>query len=74
MVLLGGVQTLSGPVIGAIAFVGLQEELARATDLWRLFLGLVIIGLVLAFPQGLVGFIAARFARPNADPATEALP
>jgi branched-chain amino acid transport system permease protein len=74
MVLLGGVQTLSGPVIGAIAFVGLQEELARATDLWRLFLGLVIIGLVLAFPQGLAGFIAARFARPNADPATEAVP
>jgi branched-chain amino acid transport system permease protein len=63
MVLLGGVQTVSGPVIGAIAFVGLQEEIARATNLWRLFLGLVIIVLVLAFPQGLVGFIAARFGR-----------
>jgi branched-chain amino acid transport system permease protein len=65
---------VSGPVIGAIAFVGLQEELARATDLWRLFLGLVIIALVLAFPQGLAGFIAARFAKTDADPATEAVP
>jgi branched-chain amino acid transport system permease protein len=74
MVLLGGVQTVSGPVIGAIAFVGLQEELARATDLWRLFLGLIIIGLVLAFPQGLAGFVAARFAKPNADPVPDAVP
>jgi branched-chain amino acid transport system permease protein len=63
MVLLGGVQTVSGPIIGAIAFVGLQEEIARATDLWRLFLGLVIIVLVIAFPQGIAGFVAARFGR-----------
>jgi len=74
MVLLGGVQTVSGPVIGAIAFVGLQEEIARATDLWRLFLGLIIIALVLAFPQGIVGFVAARFAKPPVDPGIEAAP
>jgi branched-chain amino acid transport system permease protein len=73
-VLLGGVQTVSGPVIGAIAFVGLQEEIARATDLWRLFLGLIIIALVLAFPQGIVGFVAARFAKPPVDPGIEAAP
>jgi branched-chain amino acid transport system permease protein len=74
MVLLGGVHAVSGPVIGAIAFVGLQEELARATDLWRLFLGLVIIGLVLAFPQGLAGFLVARFDKSSTDAATEAAP
>jgi branched-chain amino acid transport system permease protein len=73
MVLLGGVQTVSGPVIGAIAFVGLQEEIARATDLWRLFLGLVIIVLVLVFPQGIAGFIAARFDKPD-DPGIAATP
>jgi branched-chain amino acid transport system permease protein len=73
MVLLGGVQTVSGPVIGAIAFIGLQEEIARATDLWRLFLGLVIIVLVLVFPQGIAGFIAARFGKPD-DPGIAATP
>jgi branched-chain amino acid transport system permease protein len=58
MVLLGGVGTPSGPVVGALAYAGLQEELARLTDYWRLLLGLAIIALVLFFPQGLAG--AAR--------------
>ncbi len=74
MVLLGGVQTASGAVVGAIAFVGLQEEIARATDLWRLFLGLLIIALVLVFPQGIAGFLAVRFGRPQRHPGIDAVP
>jgi branched-chain amino acid transport system permease protein len=62
MVLLGGVETLSGPLAGAAVFVGLQEQLSRATDLWRLLLGLIIILLVLAFPQGIAG-AAQRLVR-----------
>jgi branched-chain amino acid transport system permease protein len=58
MVLLGGVQTLSGPILGALAFTGLNEQLVRLTELWRLVLGSVIVALVLFFPQGLAG--AAR--------------
>jgi branched-chain amino acid transport system permease protein len=57
MVLLGGVQTLAGPVLGALAFTGLHEQLVRATDYWRLVLGCVILLLVLAFPQGLAGAV-----------------
>ncbi|MXP61852.1 ABC transporter permease [Roseomonas sp. M0104] len=57
MVLLGGVQTLNGPIVGAIAYAGLQEQLARVTDYWRLLLGLVILALVLFFPRGLAGAI-----------------
>ena len=60
MVLLGGVQTLAGPVLGALAFTGLHEQLVRLTEYWRLVLGLVILLLVLVFPQGLAG--AARQA------------
>jgi branched-chain amino acid transport system permease protein len=59
MVLLGGVQTLSGPIIGALAFTGLQEQLVRLTELWRLVLGTVIVVLVLFFPQGLAGAVRA---------------
>ncbi|PHK96689.1 ABC transporter permease [Pseudoroseomonas rhizosphaerae] len=58
MVLLGGVQTVSGPILGAIAYAGLQEQLARLTELWRLLLGLVILALVLFFPRGLAGALA----------------
>ncbi len=57
MVLLGGVQTLAGPILGALAFTGLHEQLVRATDYWRLVLGGVILLLVLAFPQGLAGAV-----------------
>ncbi|MBI3709074.1 MAG: ABC transporter permease [Proteobacteria bacterium] len=63
MVLLGGVQTISGPIIGAALLAGLEEQLIRATAYWRVVLGLVIIGLVLAFPQGIAGFIAAQWER-----------
>ena len=32
MVLLGGVQTLTGPVVGAVSFTWLQDTVARSTD------------------------------------------
>jgi len=63
MVLLGGVQTLSGPVVGAAVFTWLQDTVARNTDYWRALLGATIIVLVLAFPQGIVGFAKRRFQR-----------
>jgi branched-chain amino acid transport system permease protein len=57
MVLLGGIQTLTGPVVGAAVYHFLQTEIMRATDYWRIVLGAVILLLVVAFPQGIVGFI-----------------
>lgn len=63
MVLMGGIQTLSGPVVGAALFHLLEAEAMRATDWWRLVLGLVILVLVLAFPKGIVGFVRDRLVR-----------
>jgi len=63
MVLLGGVHTLSGPIVGALAYHGLSTELTRLTDHWRLILGLAIVVLVIAFPEGIVGFARRRFGR-----------
>jgi branched-chain amino acid transport system permease protein len=68
MVLLGGVQTLSGPIFGAAAFTWLHDEISRLAY-WRFILGGVIIGLVLLFPQGLGGIwrqVEARLGRGNA--------
>lgn len=66
MVLLGGLQTVSGPVVGAAAFTWLQDTVARNTDYWRALLGGIIIALVLVFPQGIVGFIRQRLDRSEA--------
>ena len=57
MVLLGGVQTLAGPVVGAVSFTWLHDTVARNTDYWRAMLGAIILLLVLLFPQGIAGFI-----------------
>ena len=63
MVLLGGVQALSGPIVGAVSFTWLQDSVARSTDYWRAMLGGIILLLVLAFPQGLAGFAGQWFER-----------
>ncbi len=64
MVLLGGVQTTAGPVVGALAYTGLYDGLLRVTELWRLVLGGVIIGAVLAFPEGIAGAAGRLWPRP----------
>jgi branched-chain amino acid transport system permease protein len=61
MVLLGGLQTLSGPVVGAAVYHALLAEVMRSTEYWRAIVGGVIILLVVAFPQGIAGFVRAVF-------------
>jgi len=61
MVLLGGLQTLSGPIVGATVFTWLQDSIMRQTSFWRGLLGVVILILVLVFPGGIVGTLARRF-------------
>ncbi len=63
MVLLGGVQSITGPIVGALAYTGLFDMLLMITDLWRLVLGLSIIALVLLFPQGIAGTIHRLWLR-----------
>ena len=57
MTLLGGLNTLSGPVVGSVVYTWLESEVSRATELWRLCLGLIILGIVIFFPHGIVGTI-----------------
>jgi branched-chain amino acid transport system permease protein len=63
MVLLGGVGTLTGPVVGAGVFTWLRDVLARETDYWRAVFGIVILLIVMLFPQGLVGGLKGLFGR-----------
>ena len=63
MVLLGGIQTLSGPVVGAALFTWLQDLIAREFQYWRAALGFTILVLVLAFPLGVAGSIKRLFVK-----------
>ena len=55
MVLIGGVNTMTGPIVGAIAYTGLYDYLLVSTSFWRLALGSIILVLVIAFPEGIAG-------------------
>ncbi|GAB6878164.1 ABC transporter permease [Halorubrum gandharaense] len=54
--ILGGVGTLYGPIIGGAVLVGLDQVLTIHFDHWRMLLGLVLILIVLFAPRGLVSF------------------
>jgi len=69
MLLLGGVQTVVGPLVGAAALHVLKDQVMPLTDLWRMILGASVIGIVLLFPRGLVGGVEdlrERFGRGRA--------
>lgn len=55
MVLLGGMGTLWGPLVGAGIFIYIQDYLSTMTEHWEIYLGLVVIFLVLFMPTGFVG-------------------
>jgi branched-chain amino acid transport system permease protein len=63
MVLLGGIQTLSGPIVGASVFAVLQDFVMQQTEYWHALLGGIILVLVLAFPSGLAGAFALLAGR-----------
>lgn len=72
MTILGGSGTFLGPVVGAAAFLGLEQLVTRWTQDWLFVLGLVLVPIVLFFPRGLVGtaeaLLARRSERRNATP------
>jgi branched-chain amino acid transport system permease protein len=55
MVMLGGMGTIFGPVIGAIGFLLLEEGLKEWTEFWGMPLGLIIVAIVLLAKRGLYG-------------------
>ena len=72
MVLLGGLNALAGPLLGAAAFTWLSDLLARSTDYWRAVLGATILLIVIALPMGMGGAIPQWLAwiRRKATPPT----
>lgn len=63
MVLLGGIETVSGAIVGAIVYKALSIWLISQTELSKLVLGGFVILIVVAFPKGIVGTIEAFWDR-----------
>jgi branched-chain amino acid transport system permease protein len=73
MVLLGGVETISGAVVGAIVYKALNIWLVSQTDLSKLVLGAFIVLIVVAFPKGIVGMLETIRNRRRSSSAKSAL-
>ncbi|MDB3936149.1 branched-chain amino acid ABC transporter permease [Granulosicoccus sp.] len=61
IVVIGGIGSLEGPIIGTLIFFALRETLADLGTVYLIALGLVAIIVMLKAPRGLWGIIRARF-------------
>jgi branched-chain amino acid transport system permease protein len=57
MVILGGIGTTLGPVLGAAAFLLLETELSGWTEHWQIILGPLLVLAVLFARRGLAGLL-----------------
>jgi branched-chain amino acid transport system permease protein len=55
MVILGGMGTSAGPVLGSFALLLLEDVLSSWTEHWQLYLGPLLVLSVLFFKRGLAG-------------------
>lgn len=61
IVVIGGIGTIEGPIIGTLIFFLLRETLADFGTIYLMILGLVAIVVMLKAPQGVWGFVRAKF-------------
>lgn len=54
ILLLGGSRWFAGPIVGAVVFKLLYITIPSVTVYWQFFLGLIILGIALFMPNGLV--------------------
>jgi branched-chain amino acid transport system permease protein len=78
MVVIGGMGTVFGPLLGAMAFLGLEELLKGLTEHWMIVFGPLILLIALLRNQGLVGALQSLGRRraapePAAPPAQVAV-
>ncbi len=77
MILMGGLGSLAGPIVGAIAYTGLGEVAQLITERKLLVEGAVILAVVLLLPNGIMGFKLPEFMKlaiadsSNAPPETD---
>ena len=61
IVVIGGIGTIEGPILGTIIFFMLREFFADLGSMYLLILGVVAIVIVLKSPTGIWGYIRARY-------------
>ena len=63
MTLIGGMGTLYGPIMGAMALIFLKDLLSTYTNIWPLFLGLLFVVSVMTFRKGVFKELKERLLK-----------
>ena len=63
MTILGGIGYFYGPAVGALVLLVLNQQVTSHTEYWPLILGSILIVLLFAFPDGIVGALDAAVRR-----------
>lgn len=63
MVVLGGLGSVFGPFLGALAFLGAEELLKAATEHWMAVFGLAILAVAMLGKTGLAGWLESLSAK-----------
>jgi branched-chain amino acid transport system permease protein len=61
IVVIGGLGTVEGPIVGTLVFFLLREQLADYGAWYMIVLGSLAVAAMMRFPQGLWGLVAARW-------------
>jgi branched-chain amino acid transport system permease protein len=64
MLLLGGFDHFLGPLVGALVFILLQDQVMSLTTYWRFVFGAILALVVIWAPRGLLGLLAPRAGGP----------
>jgi branched-chain amino acid transport system permease protein len=60
MVVMGGMRSFWGPLVGAAIYVVLQDYISSMTVNWMSFVGLMFVMVVMFFPSGILGMLKRR--------------
>jgi branched-chain amino acid transport system permease protein len=63
MTLLGGMGTFFGPLLGGGIFVYFEDTISTHTPRWEIYVGTLVVVLILAFPDGILGTLNNLRAR-----------
>jgi branched-chain amino acid transport system permease protein len=61
--ILGGVGTLYGPLVGAVAFTGMKDLISNLIGNWELFIGFLLVFIMLAGEKGIWGSLEPRLTK-----------
>ena len=62
IVIIGGIGTMPGPIVGSIVYVILEEQLAKLPGGWtNIVLGIIAILVILFMPNGIMGTLQRKF-------------